>query len=238
MIADNIRGIYDRVQKACHRVGREPEEVTLVAVTKTFPASVVRQAVAAGLADFGENYVQEMRLKQADLKDLSIRWHFIGHLQTNKVKSIVEIVHLIHSVDSLELGKEISKRAQAVNRNIPVLVEVNTSGEMSKFGTTMQEAKILVGELVTLPNITVMGLMTIGPFLPDPEASRPAFKGLNSLRESLTRDGVNLPCLSMGMTNDFEVAIEEGATLIRIGTAIFGQRQKKDARDRSEARVA
>ncbi len=237
MIAENIRHIYDRIQKACHRVGREPESVTLVGVTKTFPASVIREAAAAGLHDFGENYVQEMRQKQAELKDFSIRWHFIGHLQSNKVKSIVDDVHLIHAVDSIELGKEISKRARAVNRHLPVLVEVNTSGETTKFGTQMDEAKILVEQLMVLSHVTVMGLMTIGPFLPDPEASRPAFRCLRSLRDALEREGVKLPALSMGMTNDFEVAIEEGATMIRVGTAIFGHREKKEPLNRSEARI-
>jgi pyridoxal phosphate enzyme (YggS family) len=226
MIADNIKQIYERVEKACHRVGRDPEQVILIGVAKTIPGASIRDAVAAGLTDIGENYVQEMRQKREELRDIAIRWHFIGHLQKNKVKSVIDSVHLIHSVDSLALGKEISKRAGTVNRNIPILVEVNTSGETSKDGVPVHEAGILSKELMTLSNITVQGFMTVGPFLPDPEASRPAFRELKSLQESFEREGMFLPHLSMGMTNDFEVAIEEGATMIRIGTAIFGKRKK------------
>lgn len=226
MIADNISKIYKRVEKACHRVGRGPEEITLIAVAKTFPGSVIREAFGAGLLDFGENYVQEMCQKQEELRDIEVRWHFIGHLQKNKVKSVIDSVHLIHSVDSLSLGSEISRRAQAMNRNVPVLIEVNTSGEKSKFGVDVHEAAILAKGLMALPNISVNGFMTIGPFLPDPESSRPAFRALRAVRDSIQQEGIKIPHLSMGMTNDFEVAIEEGATFIRVGTAIFGARKK------------
>jgi hypothetical protein len=195
-----------------------------VAVAKTFESSLVRRAFEAGVLDIGENYVQELREKQTELGDLQIRWHFVGHLQTNKVKQVVGSVGLIHSVDSVKLGREISKAACKVGGETQVLVEVNTSGETTKHGVGPEETEPLVREVAGLPNVKLVGLMTIGPFLPDPEASRPAFRLLQQLRDSLRSSDLPLPHLSMGMTNDFEVAIEEGSTIVRIGTAIFGQR--------------
>ncbi|MBI1806629.1 MAG: YggS family pyridoxal phosphate-dependent enzyme [Ignavibacteria bacterium] len=226
MIAENVRNIRQRIHSACLRVGRTPEEVTLVAVTKSFAVSSITQVLDAGVADIGENYVQELLQKRDELRAKDVRWHFIGHLQSNKVKHIAEWVHLVHAVDSLSLGKQISRCADAFSRSIDVMIEVNTTGEKSKFGVDVDMAPTLIRELASLPRMNVVGLMTIGPFLPDPEASRPAFRTLRELKRSLESDGVSLPFLSMGMTNDFEVAIEEGATHVRVGTAIFGARVK------------
>ncbi len=227
MIGDQIRLVLERIRGACRKAGRDPEEVTLIAVAKTFPSAMIREALREGVRDIGENYVQELLVKQGELRDESVRWHFIGHLQRNKVKSIVGSVHLIHSVDTSELGREISKRGKDLGRTVDVLVEVNTSGELTKNGVSPDRARDLVSELSTLPGIAVRGLMTIGPFLPDPEASRPAFASLRRLRDSLAVEGIGLPHLSMGMTNDLEVAVEEGATMVRVGTAIFGKRERR-----------
>ncbi|RPH35763.1 YggS family pyridoxal phosphate-dependent enzyme [bacterium] len=231
MIAPNksIEAIKLRIGQACLRAGRNPADVTLVAVAKTFPAEVVAEAVESGVADIGENYVQELLKKRDQLAEKAIRWHFIGHLQTNKVKYIAEWIHLIHAVDRKELVQEIDRRAERAGRIIDLLVEVNTTGEQSKFGLAPEMALPFIRTLAEYRNITVAGLMTIGPFLPDPEGSRPMFRRLKELREEakeLGQPNVSMRCLSMGMTGDFEVAIEEGATHVRIGTAIFGRRQK------------
>lgn len=224
MISENIRNIRDRVAGACARRGRNPQDVVLLAVAKTFPGSLISEAVEAGVADIGENYVQEMLRKQEIVKDPRVRWHFIGHLQRNKVRSLIGRVGLIHSVDSFQLGQEISARASDAGIVATVLVQVNTTGERTKFGTAVKDARGLTERLLALPRLAVAGFMTIGPMLPDPEQSRPAFRELAGLQDSCRRDGIFLPHLSMGMTNDFEIAVEEGATLIRVGTAIFGAR--------------
>jgi pyridoxal phosphate enzyme (YggS family) len=224
MIAENIENVRRRVVSSCERSGRNPADVTLLAVTKTFPPGDVRSCLAAGLRDLGENYVQELVKKQAEIADPTARWHFIGHLQRNKVREIIALVHMIHSVDSIRLGEEISAQASRLGRTIDLLVEVNTSGEPTKFGVTPGATEGLVTRLKDLPAIRVVGFMTIGPFLPDPELSRPAFRILRQLQTDLRHDGFDLPHLSMGMSNDFEVAIEEGATMIRIGTLLFGKR--------------
>jgi len=239
MIADNISKIRQQIDLASRRAGRDPAEITLVAVSKTFPAEMVKTAVRAGVADIAESYVQELLNKRHAVNDDSIRWHDIGHLQTNKVKHIVEWVHLIHSVDSLALANEIDKRAASVNRRIDILIEVKTTGEPSKFGLEPDRTVDFVRGLAQFRHIRVLGLMTIGPFLPDPEGSRPMFRRLKLLKDrlgSLDQENVEMKHLSMGMTGDFEVAIEEGATLIRIGTAIFGPR-KNPLRPLAVARV-
>ncbi len=227
MISKNAQNIRLRIAAACARAGRNPEEVTLIAVAKTFPGDAVAEAFSAGIADIGENYVQEIREKHVLLGERAIRWHFIGHLQSNKVKIIAPWISCIHSVDSLSLGSEISKQCERLGRRLDVLVEVNTTGERSKFGVVPEETENLVRGLGTFPGIRVAGLMTIGPFLPDPEASRPAFRRLSGLRRRITEEGIPLEHCSMGMTGDFEVAIAEGATMVRIGTAIFGNRIKR-----------
>ncbi len=228
MIAENIQYIKERIKRASARSGRNPAEITLVAVAKTFSSDAVREAVGAGIPDIGENYVQELLAKRSELENEPIHWHFIGHLQTNKVKAVAGWIHAIHAVDSLRLGEEIAKRAKEVNRSIDILVEVNTSGEASKFGVQPDDAEKLVAALALLEHVHVRGLMTIGPLLPDPESARPAFRMLRQLKDSIARKGILLDHLSMGMTNDFEIAIEEGATMIRVGTAIFGKRIKPE----------
>lgn len=224
MVAENVKNIRRRISSACLRAGRNPDEVLLVAVTKIFSAGMVKEVVDAGINDVGENFVQELCQKKDELRDERIRWHFIGHLQRNKVKEIASWIHLIHSVDSRRLAEEISKHAARAGRTMNILVEVNTSGEATKFGVAPENAPALVKELVRIPDICVSGLMTLGPFEPDPEDSRQAFRTLRQLRDRLQDDGIRLPHLSMGMSNDFEVAVEEGATCVRLGTAIFGIR--------------
>ena len=235
MVAENVKNIWRRIEGTCVRVGRSAKDITLVAVAKTFAGARIREVVDAGVPDIGENFVQELLRKREEVEDDRIRWHFVGHLQTNKVKRIVEWIHLIHSVDSFRLGKEIAKYAGQMRRSVNVLVEVNTSGETAKYGVKPEETEALVEELSELPAVKVLGLMTIGPFppesmvreLPDPESSRPAFRILRELRDNIQQKGLSLSHLSMGMTNDFEVAIEEGSTMVRIGTAIFGERIKR-----------
>ena len=226
MVAENIEKIRQRIASVCTRTDRKPEDVTLIAVTKTFGSLEVKGALNCGVIDFGENYVQELRQKQREFAGENVRWHFLGHLQSNKVKYIAPWIHLIHSVDSLNLGKAISRQGAVAGRTIDVLIEVHTSEESTKFGVTPESTREMVRQLSVLPNIRIAGLMTIGPFLPDPESSRPSFRTLRELKSGIERDGFELEHLSMGMTNDFEVAIEEGATMVRIGTAIFGKRTK------------
>ena len=205
------------------------DSVTLIAVTKTFGPELVKEAIAAGVHDIGENYVQEVLEKREHVLTPDVRWHYIGHLQSNKVKYIIEWVHMIHAVDSLTLAAEIQKRAVKIGRIAEVLVEVNTSDEASKFGVKPEHTLELLASLTAFPNIRLNGLMTIGPFEPDPEASRPACKLLKRIFDEANALAVMrepMRHLSMGMTHDFEVAIEEGATMVRIGTAIFGTRKK------------
>jgi hypothetical protein len=227
VISENIQGIRRRIVARCHQNGRNPSEVTLVAVSKTFPPSLVAAAADAGVLDIGENYVQELLPKREALGKRDVRWHFIGHLQSNKVKYIADWIHLIHAVDNRALAQEIDKRARQANRTIECLIEVNTTGEQTKFGVKPEAALEFVQSLADLQNVCIAGLMTIGPFLPDPEGSRPMFRRLRALNEEIRQLGMpnaTMRHLSMGMTGDFEIAIDEGATLIRIGTAIFGKR--------------
>jgi pyridoxal phosphate enzyme (YggS family) len=229
MIAENLGRIRQRIAQACVRSGRDTSGVTLVAVAKTFSADLVAEALRAGALDIGENYVQELAAKREALAAQPVRWHFIGHLQRNKAKVVVPWVEMIHAVDSMPLAREIETRARASGRTVDILIEVNTTGEPSKFGVPPDGLLPAVSGLAGLTGIRIAGLMTIGPFLPDPEGSRPMFQQLRSLRDQAAALGqANAPMhhLSMGMTGDFEVAIEEGATLVRIGTAIFGSRRK------------
>ena len=229
MIAANIEQIRERMRRRCAQVGRDPADVTLVAVAKTFSASMIREAVGAGSRDIGESYVQELVAKRAELAGEDIRWHFVGHLQRNKVRHIAPWIHLIHAVDDAELAAEIDRRGAQAGRTIDVLLEVNAAGERSKFGVPFGEVSGLVRSLERLRNLRVVGLMTMGPLVEDPEESRPMFRRLREVRDEIASQGgdrVVMHHLSMGMTGDFEVAIEEGATLVRIGTAIFGARVK------------
>ncbi len=224
MIAENVQNIRSRMAAACRQAGRAESEITLIAVSKTFPADAIREAVKAGVVEFGENYVQDLRRKREELAGVPLLWHYIGHLQSNKVKHIAGWIHLIHAVDSVNLGRVINECAAAAGRRIDILAEVNTTGEASKFGVAPDAAPRLVRDLGQFPHLRILGLMTMGPFASDPEVSRPAFRMLRELRDSVRAGGMELPCLSMGMTNDFEVAIAEGATMIRVGTGIFGTR--------------
>lgn len=230
MVAENIRTIRDTAAASCITAGRDPASVRLIVVGKTFPAEKILEAVHAGAPDIGENYVQEALGKHEALKHEEIRWHFIGHLQSNKVKYIAEWVTLIHAVDNERCAQEIQKHAFRLGRTIDVLVEVNTSAEATKFGVKPELALGFVRSLGALPNVNVKGLMTIGPFTDDAEASRASFRLLKSLLDEMNQTQVTrvpMTELSMGMTHDYTIAIEEGATMIRIGTAIFGSRVKK-----------
>jgi pyridoxal phosphate enzyme (YggS family) len=221
-----LNGILQDMRFACEKVGRDPHSVQLIAVSKTQSADRVREAAMCGQRHFGENYVQEFLEKHEALQDLDLRWHFIGHLQTNKVKMIVGKVDYIHSIDSIKLAQEVSKRAVALNLTQKILLQVNLAGEASKGGFSRDEVKVSFAEIAALPGISVDGLMMIPPPVDNPEDSREQFRELRLLAEALglsrRHDALQL---SMGMTGDFAVAIEEGATLVRVGTAIFGARR-------------
>lgn len=226
MIKDQLAEVEHKIQAACERSGRKREDVTLIAVSKTKPVEVLKEAYDAGVRVFGENKVQELADKYEALpKD--IRWHMIGHLQTNKVKYIVDKVECIHSVDSLKLAEVIEKEAAKKNCKVNILIEVNVAQEESKFGISMDEVIPLIEKISSFPHISIQGLMTIAPFVENAEENRTIFKNLHKLSVDIMSkniDNVNVSILSMGMTNDYEVAIEEGATMVRVGTGIFGAR--------------
>jgi hypothetical protein len=224
-LASNITAIQQQISAACARAGRAAESVTLLAVSKTHPPEAIAAAAAAGLRLFGESKIQEARAK-IPLCPGHLRWHFIGHLQSNKCREAVALFSMIQGVDSLVLARELNKRADAAAKTMPVLLEVNVAGEASKFGYQPEQLLAEWGELAALPRLEIHGLMTVPPYTTDPEKARPHFRRLRELKtrcEDLL--GAPLPHLSMGMSGDFEVAIEEGATLVRIGTALFGKRQ-------------
>jgi pyridoxal phosphate enzyme (YggS family) len=226
VIRNNLENVIRRINAAAARAGRDPSEIRLIGVTKTVEPDRIKAAYDCGIKDFGENRVQEL-CKKTDILDIDCNWHLIGHLQTNKVKYIVDRVAMIHSLDSMELAEEISKRAEKAGRVIDVLVQVNVAGEATKFGIRPEDAAGFVKEVSRLGNIRVKGLMTIAPMCDDPEEVRWVFARLGKLRIDISReniDNVDMACLSMGMSNDFEVAIEEGSNMVRIGTAIFGKR--------------
>jgi pyridoxal phosphate enzyme (YggS family) len=225
-ISANIDSIRQRIAAAAQRAGRDPLSIKLMAVTKTVETERIGEAIQAGLTMLGENYVQEAKDKIAIIGNAA-QWHMIGHLQTNKAKYAVKLFDCVHSVDRLELAIELDKRAGQINRKLNVLIEVN-SGEESKSGIEKTNALELVRLVAHFPNLAVQGLMTMAPYSDNPEDSRPYFKALRELRDDINRAGINgisMEELSMGMTDDFEVAIEEGATIIRVGRAIFGSRQ-------------
>ncbi|MGQ9630900.1 MAG: YggS family pyridoxal phosphate-dependent enzyme [bacterium] len=227
-IEDNLRRVEERIASAAGRAGIDPRDITLVAVTKTVPANTIREALSAGVREIGENRVREAWDKYRDIgRPPGVRWHMVGHLQRNKVKRALEIFDLIHSVDSLTLAQEIDSRAGRMGRAVDALIQVNISGEESKFGVPPSKVAHLIESIAKLEWIKVKGLMTIAPYVDDPEKARPVFRDLRRLRDSiaeLSYPGVEMRYLSMGMSNDFEVAIEEGANMVRIGTAIFGER--------------
>ncbi len=225
-IAGNLALINARIRAAAVQAGRDPDSVRLVAVSKTRPAADIVAAFQAGQTVFGENYVQELAPKLAEVHE-AVQWHVIGHLQSNKVKYIAGQVALIHSVDRISLATEIDRQWGKLGKSCDVLIQVNISGEKTKSGTTEAGAIQLVRESALLPNIRVRGLMTMPPFFDDPEAARPCFAELRRLSEAIAAEritGVDMTELSMGMSGDFEAAIQEGATLVRVGTAIFGTR--------------
>lgn len=226
MIEENIKQVEDNIAKACERANRDRSEVTLICVSKTKPASMVEEAYKTGQRNFGENKVQEINDKYPILPD-DIKWHLIGHLQRNKVKYIINKVHLIHSVDSIRLAEQIQHEAEKADKVMNILVQVNVANEDTKFGLQVSETEDVVREIAKMPNVHICGLMTIAPFTDDPETNRVFFRKLKQLSVDIKTkniDNVSMDCLSMGMTGDYQVAIEEGATLVRVGTGIFGER--------------
>ncbi len=235
-IAENLARIYYKMERAARKSGRDPAEIKLVAVTKTVELKRIKEAFSAGARIFGENYVQEAQEKIEKLKKKPISWHFIGHLQKNKAKQAVELFDMIETVDSIELAKVISKRAK---QPIDILIEVNIAGEKTKKGVDIQGVSKLAREIAELENVRLKGLMTIPPYHENSELSRPYFMTLRRIAERINREnipGVSMHELSMGMSHDFEVAIEEGATIVRIGRAIFGEREQKKAAKKAKAK--
>ena len=226
MIAENLKYVNERIQKSCLKAGRDEKEVTLIAVSKTKPVPDLMEAYQEGCREFGENKVQEL-VDKYEVMPKDIHWHMIGHLQTNKVKYIIDKAELIHSVDSLKLAETIEKEAAKHDLIADILVEVNVAEEESKFGMKMEEVIPFVEKVSAFPHVRVRGLMTIAPFVEDPEENRSIFADLHKLYIDIKKknhDNDTVSVLSMGMTNDYEVAIEEGATMVRVGTGIFGAR--------------
>ena len=227
MLKENLEKEQKNINEACERAGRNTDEVTLIAVSKTKPVEMLQEIYDCGIREFGENKVQEM-CEKMEVLPKDIHWHMIGHLQTNKVKYIVGKTALIHSVDSLHLAKEIEKQAAKNNVIVPILIEVNIAEEESKFGIHKEETIALVREVAQMEHVHIRGLMTIAPYVENPEDNRPYFKEIRQLSVDIKEeniDNVDMDVLSMGMTGDYMVAIEEGATLVRVGTGIFGERQ-------------
>ena len=226
MVTENLKQVEEKIQKACERSGRAREDVTLIAVSKTKPVDMIREAMESGIVTFGENKVQELLEKQ-DVIPEDLNWHMIGHLQRNKVKQIVGRVTRIHSVDTLRLAEQIQKECEKKNLQADVLVEINMAKEASKFGFLPEEAEEAIRKMAIFSHIHVRGLMTIAPFVENPEDNRIHFHNLHKLLVDINSkniDNINMSELSMGMTGDYEVAIEEGATYVRVGTGIFGNR--------------
>lgn len=226
MIKENLQEVERRICEACKRSGRDRSEVQLIAVSKTKPVSMIEEAYAEGIRRFGENKPQELRDKYEEMEK-DIKWHMIGHLQRNKVKYIIDKVDMIHSVDSLRLAETIEKEAAKKDLIIKILIEVNVAKEESKFGVMPEKVEELVSHVSQLPHIRICGLMTIAPFVENPEENRIYFNRLRNIAVDIERkksDNVIMSILSMGMTNDYEVAIEEGSTMVRVGTGLFGAR--------------
>ncbi|WP_301955807.1 YggS family pyridoxal phosphate-dependent enzyme [uncultured Eubacterium sp.] len=226
MILENIKQVEENIIKSCEKVGRDPKEVTLIAVSKTKPYTAIEEALPSGVLDYGENKVQELTEKY-EILPKDIRWHMIGHLQRNKVKYLVGKVELIHSVDSLRLANQIETEFAKKNEIANILIEVNMANEESKFGITSETTEQLVREISKLEHVRINGLMTIAPYTDNPETNREYFRNMKKLSVDITEkniDNVSMNVLSMGMTGDYQVAIEEGATMIRVGTGIFGER--------------
>ena len=227
-IPENVARVQERIALACRRSGRRVEDVRLVAISKTMPCEAIRAGYEAGLREFGENRVQEAKAKRPALSDLTATWHLVGHLQTNKAKPARELFHWIHSVDSWRLAEKLAQAAPCSSDRLPVLLEVNLGEETTKSGVRTEEIAALAERVAQFETLELRGLMVIPPFFEDPEKGRPYFRQLRELAkeiESRKLPNVSMRELSMGMSHDFEVAIEEGATIVRVGTAIFGPRQ-------------
>ena len=225
-IRDHLNEVRENIQKACEKAGRSPQEVTLIAVSKTKPLFMLEEAYEAGARDFGENKVQEILEKHPKMPE-DARFHMIGHLQRNKVKQVLPHAVLIHSVDSYRLAEQISQEAGKLGITAKILLEVNVAKEESEFGMMPEDVEEMAGQIAALPHLQIEGLMTIAPFVDDPEKNRPVFRKLYQLSVDIKKkniDNVNMGVLSMGMTGDYQVAVEEGSTMIRVGTGIFGAR--------------
>ncbi|MBP5410549.1 MAG: YggS family pyridoxal phosphate-dependent enzyme [Lachnospiraceae bacterium] len=237
MVSENLKQIRDRIAAACERTGRNPGDVRLIAVSKTKPSEMIREAYAAGQTEFGENKVQEMCQKAEELSELSITWHLIGHLQKNKVRKAVAVAAMIHSVDSVELAAEIQKEAARINKVQDILLEVNVAAEESKFGFRPEEVADAAEQIFRMPNVRLCGLMTVAPYTENPSENRVYFGQLRKLAVDIlskNKDNVSEYCISMGMSNDFEEAVEEGATMVRVGSLIFGERHYEDKTEGSK----
>jgi len=223
-IKENLLKVRERIERAAQKAGRDPREIKLVAVSKTVEVARVKEAIEAGVSILGENYVQEAQEKIEALGK-PVSWHFIGHLQSNKAKYAVRLFDVIHSIDSIPLAEELNRRAEQPDRVIKVMIEVNLSKETTKFGTDEEKVLNLAKRIRSLSHLSLEGLMTMPPYFDSPEMSRPYYVALRELKDKMIKEGIPLKELSMGMSNDFEIAIEEGATYVRIGTAIFGPRK-------------
>jgi len=223
-IRDNLLRVRERIERAAQKAGRDPKEIKLVAVSKTVEVDRIKEAIEAGVSILGENYVQEAQEKIEALGK-PVSWHFIGHLQSNKAKYAVRLFDVIHSLDSIPLAEELNRKAEQPDRVIRVMIEVNLSKEATKFGTDEERVLNLARRIQNLGHLSLEGLMTMPPYFDSPEMSRPYYVALRELEDRMIKDGIPLKELSMGMSNDFEIAIEEGATYVRVGTAIFGPRK-------------
>ncbi len=223
-IKENLLGVMEKIEKAARKIGRDPNKIKLVAVSKTVEAARIKEAIEAGVSILGENYVQEAQKKIEEI-GRPVSWHFIGHLQSNKAKYAIRLFDMIHSIDSVPLAEELNRRAEQTDQLIKVMIEVNLSKEATKFGTDEEMVLNLAKRIQNLKHLSLEGLMTMPPYFDSPEMSRPYYVALRELRERMIKEGVPMKELSMGMSNDFEIAIEEGATYVRVGTAIFGPRK-------------
>jgi pyridoxal phosphate enzyme (YggS family) len=223
-VKENLLKVRERIERAAQKAGRDPKEIKLVAVSKTVELDRIKEAIEAGVSILGENYVQEAQEKIEALGK-SVSWHFIGHLQSNKAKYAVRLFDVIHSIDSIPLAEELNRRAEQPDRVIRVMIEVNLSKEATKFGTDEERVLNLARRIQNLDHLSLEGLMTMPPYFDSPEMSRPYYVALRELKDRMVKEGIPLKELSMGMSNDFEIAVEEGATYVRVGTAIFGPRR-------------
>jgi pyridoxal phosphate enzyme (YggS family) len=223
-VKENLLRVMEKIEEAARKIGRDPNEIKLVAVSKTVEVARIMEAIEAGVSILGENYVQEAQKKIEEIGS-PVSWHFIGHLQTNKAKYAIRLFDMIHSLDSVPLAEELNRRAEQADRVMKVMIEVNLSKEATKFGTDEEVVVNLAKRVQNLNHLSLEGLMTMPPYFDSPEMSRPYYIALRALKERMVKEGIPMKDLSMGMSNDFEIAIEEGATYVRVGTAIFGPRK-------------